>query len=159
MTNTTAETRSLHDALDGLRFAMVGTPAGTTWRARPLALAEQEEEMLRFLVPVTADWVAALEGEAGCPAGVTFSDPHKNVFVALQGTARVSADRGLVERLWNPAAGAYFDGKDDPAVRVLEVEVDSGEYWDAPGGKVGQMISLVKAALGRDPGSKGDIIT
>ena len=159
MTSTQDTDRTLDDALDGLRFAMVGTPDGPDWRARPLALAEQDDEVLRFLVPSSAEWVAGLEGKAGCPAGVTFSDPHKNVYVALQGSARVTADRAVIERLWNPAAGAYFDGKDDPGIRVLEVTVDEGEYWDAPGGRVGQMISLVKAALGRDPGSKGDIAT
>jgi general stress protein 26 len=157
-TQTTTDTRSLDEALEGLRFAMVGTHDGREWRSRPLSLAEQEGDLLRFLVPVTADWVEALEAR-GSRAAVTFSDPHKNTYVALQGDARTVADRALVERLWNPGAAAFFDGPDDPTVRVLEVRVTDGEYWDGPSGRVGQMLSLVKAAMGGDAGSKGDVAT
>lgn len=158
MSDTTTETRFLAEALKGLRFAMVGTADGPIWRSRPLTLAEQEGDVLRFLVTNGAEWVEALES-GGSPATVTFSDPHKNVFVALQGRAHVRHDRGPVERLWNPAAASYFEGKDDPAIRVLEFVAEDGEYWDGPSGRVGQMISLVRAALGGQPGTKGHVLT
>ncbi len=152
--------KTLDDALDGLRFAMVATadPAhGGTWKARPLALAGTEGGVLRFLVSVDADWVEGLE-QAGSPTTVTFSDPGKNTWVALQGSARTTDDRALVHELWNPAAGAYFEGKDDPAVRVLEVDVSYGEFWDGPSGRVGQLLSIAKAALGGQSGDQGDVV-
>ena len=152
--------KTLDDALDGLRFAMVATadPShGGQWKARPLALAGTEGGVLRFLVGVDADWVEGLE-QTGSPTTVTFSDPGKNTWVALQGSARTTDDRSLVHALWNPAAGAYFEGKDDPKVRVLEVQVSYGEFWDGPSGRVGQLLSVARAALGGESGDQGDIV-
>lgn len=156
MTTTTPAPRSLPDALDGLRFAMVSTaePETGRWRSRPLALAGVDGGVLRFLVSVDADWVPGLDG----PAGVTFSDPGKSVYVGLQGSARVRDDRALVAELWNPGAAAFFDGEDDPRVRVLEVEVSDGEYWDSPSGRIGTAVSYVKAALGREVGDEGPVV-
>ncbi len=60
--------RTLHDALDGLRFAMVATADSSgTWTSRPLALAGSDGSVLSFLVSVDADWVAALEAAAPRP--------------------------------------------------------------------------------------------
>ena len=153
--------RTLSEALQGLRVAMVATadPShGGTWKSRPLALAGSEGDVLRFLVSVDADWVEGLEA-TGSPTTVTFSDPAQNTWVALQGSARTTDDRALVRRLWGPAAGAYFDGEDDPSVRVLEVSVDHGEFWDGPSGRLGQALSVARAALGGSSGEQGDIVT
>ena len=67
--------KTLDDALDGLRFAMVATAdADGTWKSRPLALAGQQDAVLSFLVSTTAEWVSSLEA-TGSPTTVTFSDP------------------------------------------------------------------------------------
>ena len=151
--------KTLSDALDGLRFAMVATADDTgTWKSRPLALAGTEGDVLSFLVAVDADWVEALE-DTGSPTTVTFSDPGKNSYVALQGTARTSEDRGRIGELWSVGAGAYFEGKDDPKVRVLEVSVDYGEFWDAPSGRIGSALQLASAAIGRPTGEQGTVVT
>ena len=149
--------RPLSDVLDGLRFAMVATAddAGT-WKSRPLALAGHDGSVLSFLVGVDADWVAALE-TSGSPTTVTFSDPGKNTYVSLQGSARTVDDRTRIDELWNVGAGAYFEGKDDPQVRVLDVTVHYGEYWDAPSGRVGSLVQIASAAAGRPTGEQGEV--
>ncbi len=150
--------KTLDDALDGLRFAMVATAdQDGTWKARPLALARAEGGLLSFLVGVDADWVEALE-ESGSPTTVTFSDPGKNTYVALQGSARTLDDRQRIADLWNPGAAAYFDGEDDPKVRELQVSVHYGEFWDAPSGRLGSVLQLASAALGRPVGEQGDVV-
>ena len=150
--------KTLSDALDDLRFAMVATAdADGTWKARPLALAGQERSVLSFLVSADADWVASLEA-TGSPTTVTFSDPGKNTWVALQGTARTVQDAARTKDLWNPGAEAYFDDADDPRLRVLDVEVHYGEHWDGPSGLVGRAVQLVGAKLGRDPGDQGGVV-
>ena len=154
---TTTE-KTLDDALDGLRFAMVATAdADGTWRSRPLAVAGQEGSVLSFLVGADADWVAALEG-SGSPTTVTLSDPGKNSYVALQGDARTTDDRARIGELWSVGAAAYFEGKDDPQVRVLEVAVAYGEFWDGPHGRLGQVLQLASAALGTPIGEQGDVV-
>ncbi len=153
-----AKARDLSDVLGDLRFAMVGTADHGTWKSRPLTLNELDGNAMRFLVSSTADWVGALEAERS-PTTVTFSDPQSNTYVAVQGQARTIDNRAMIERLWSPGAAAFFDGKDDPTVRVLEVNVTSGEWWDGPSGRVGQMLAMVKAAVGADAGGTGPIAT
>lgn len=155
---TVEKVRELNDVLDGLHLAMVATDDGGTWKARPLALAEEKDGALRFLVSHDADWVEALDTH-GSPTTVTFSDPAKNTYVALQGKARTVNDRKLIDDLWNPGAAAYFDGKDDPNVRVLEVQVEYGEWWDGPSGRIGALITVASAAIGKHLGDKGPVKT
>lgn len=150
--------RTLSDVLDGLNFAMVATADDTgTWRARPLSLAGQQGDVLSFLVSVQADWVEALE-VGGSPTTVTFSDPSKNTYVAVQGSARTADDRARIAELWNPGAAAYFEGPEDPQVRVLDVDVAYGEYWDGPHGRVGALLQLAARALGKETGTQGDVV-
>lgn len=150
--------KTLSDALDGLRFAMVATAdADGTWKARPLALAGQEGSVLSFLVSTDAEWVASLEA-SGSPTTVTFSDPGKNTWVALQGSARTVHDVARTKALWNPGAEAWFDDAEDPRLRVLDVDVAYGEFWDGPSGLAGRAIQAVGAKLGRDPGDQGDVV-
>jgi len=159
MTQTEQHAKTLDEALDGLRFAMVATadPDGQ-WKSRPLALAGQDRGILRFLVSTDADWVAGLDVESS-PTTVTFSDPGKNTYVALQGHARTRDDRALIAELWNVGAASYFEGKDNPRIRVLEVTVSYGEFWDGPHGRLGQALQMAKAALGGEhAGEQGDVV-
>lgn len=152
--------KSLHDLLDGLRFAMVATADPShqgMWKSRPLALASQDGAVLSFLVGADADWVAGLE-QQGSPTTATFSDQTKNVWVALQGTARTTNDRERIAELWNVGASSYFDGKDDPQVRILEVTVNYGEWWESPSGRLGRVVTLASAALGKPVGDQGPVV-
>lgn len=155
-TDTNTEARSLTEALEHLHFAMVGTPDGELWKSRPLTLAGIEGSTLHFLVSNDADWVQSIGG-ASAPCTATFSDPSKNDYVALQGDARVLQDQRLIDALWTPEAGAYFEGKDDPNIRVLAVDVAYGEYWDSPGGTMGRLLAMAKAAAGAEAGKEGPI--
>ncbi len=148
------EPRSLHQVLDGLRIAMVTTVSGDQLRARPLTVQEVDGETLRFLVSGDADWVAEIAARPS-PAQASFSYPSDSSFVAVSGTASLTRDRALIDRLWNPAATAFFQNPDDPRIAVLELRVDSGEYWDGPDSGIGQVISFVRAVVTGEPGDLG----
>jgi general stress protein 26 len=148
------EARSLDAALHDLRFAMVTTISGEALTARPLTMLEHDEHTLRFLVAFGSDWVHELM-ESSRQVLVAFADPGANSWVSVSGEARIHQDRSVIDRLWNPAAGIYFDGKDDPEVSVLEVRVSSGEWWDGPNGRVGRAIAMLRAAASGDPEKSG----
>ncbi len=156
MTNAhVPEARTLDDVLDGLRFAMVTTMSSEGMTARPLTVAESEGGVIRFLVSAATEWVKDLHGGPG-PVQVAFAEPKDGRYIALTGTARVSTDRALVERLWSAPAKAFFTGPDDPDAVALEVEVRSGEWWDAPDGRVGRAIGMLRAVITRDGSKVGD---
>ena len=153
MTDTTTQTRSLADVLDGFRFAHLVTSDGGALTSRPLTVQEVDDDVLRFLVDVEADWSSEADGK---PVLLAFADPSDNAFVSVTGAARLSQDRATIERLYDPEASAFFDSADDPRLRVLEVTATSGEWWDGPSGRVGQAVAMLRAKVTHDEGAVGE---
>ena len=144
-TNDEHPTRDLKEVLDGFRFAMVATVVDGRITSRPLTLLEQDGPHLRFLVSASTPWVQAVA--PGAAVHAAFADTADETYVAVEGVARLTDDRATIERLWNPAATAFFDGPDDPDIRVLEVEASGGEWWDGPSTRIGQVFSLLRTKL------------
>ena len=62
-------------------------------------------------------------------------------------------DKAKLSQLWSPAMMVFYPkGVDDPDLCLLRVQAQSAEYWDGPGGLVGQALYLVMTAATRDPG-------
>jgi general stress protein 26 len=142
-------TRTLDDLLDGFLFAMVATVDGGRISSRPLTLLEHEGSTLRFMISASAPWSEQISGAAQVHAA--FADTRDETYVAVEGIGRLSRDQATIERLWNPAASAFFEGPDDPDIRVLEIEATGGEWWDGPSSRIGQAISLLRTKLGGSP--------
>lgn len=150
--------KPLDDLIGPGTFVMLMTMIDGEHSSRPITVTEVDGVALRFLVDGSVDWARAIaDGRAEIHG--TVADNRANTFLAFNGTAEVANDRDEVARLWNPGASAFFEGKDDPNIRVLRVDVASGEYWDGPSGRVGQGVAMVRAAMGhpRDAGDHGAI--
>jgi general stress protein 26 len=146
--------RHLEDAVEGDRIAMVTTEGRLGLRSRPLTVAQVEEDRIMFLVSESTDWVRDLQ--PGAATECTFVDDRNNHYVAVSGESKVVHDRALIERLWSPAASAFFDGADDPDLRVLEVKVAEGQWWDGPDSRAGTLLALVRSAVTHDPDPVGE---
>jgi general stress protein 26 len=144
-----AETRPLEELVHAGDTMMLMTMIGDHHSSRPMTVAGITDSTIEFLVDTTAEWTSAVAAGTAT-VHVTLSDSRRNNFVALNGRASLNGDRAKIDRLWNPGASAFFDGSDDPNVAVLRFEVDEGEYWDAPRGRVGSLVAMVKAAIGGD---------
>ena len=149
-----APAKPLADLLHKGDTVMLMTMIGDEHSSRPMTVADVQGSEFACLADTTADWYDAVAtGEA--IVHVTLSDVRRNNFAALNGTASTTGDRSEIERLWNPAASAFFDGKDDPKLAVLRFVVSDGQYWDSPSGRLGSMIAIVRAAVGGH-GAAGD---
>lgn len=72
-----------------------------------------------------------------------YSNPGKQNYMCIEGSARTFRDQAKVEELWNPMVAAWFkDGKEDPYISVIEVTPHKAHYWDT---KHGKMVSFLKA--------------
>ena len=152
----TETTKDLTELVDGGMIAMFMTMIGDEHSSRPLTVAGVDGGRISFLVDRTTDWAEALD-RPGTVVHVSIADVRKNVYLSLNGTAAVRADRATIERLWNPGAAAFFDGKDDPIIGVLTFDASGGEFWDAPGGgRLGAAIATLKAAVTGDQAAAGD---
>lgn len=125
---------------------------------RPMTVARVGGDTIEMLLDSNEQWASSLAD--GDVAYLTMSDNRANTWVSLRGSVSVSSDPALIDELWNPMAGAYFDdGRDTPGIAVLRLYGERGSYWSSPGGRIGNVISIVKAKFG-DPeqsGQHGDV--
>lgn len=100
-------------------------------RARPLSLAKVHDDgVLFFATCIASPKVAELERTP--KVAVTLQDSRR--YVSISGTARITRDRALIERLWSETWKLWFPkGKDDPELCIVEVTPRQAEYWDQSG--------------------------
>ncbi|KKB86825.1 general stress protein [Devosia limi DSM 17137] len=123
---------------------------GERQRARPLAATvDREEGVLYFLTDINGH---KDEQIARFPTvTVAFADHGHSRYVTLTGKATMSNDRARIKQLWSPFAKAWWDGPEDPAIRVIQVVPDDAELWDSPGRIVTTISMLAAAVTGRAP--------
>jgi general stress protein 26 len=69
-----------------------------------------------------------------------------NLQARIEGHGVISNDRAKLEELWNTVTDAWFDGIDDPDVRLIEVTPMTAELWISPG-SLGFIIGMAKAKM------------
>ncbi|CAN5155137.1 hypothetical protein BH11ACT2_BH11ACT2_12500 [soil metagenome] len=115
--------------------------------SRPLALQDREfDGHLYFFTqdpsPKTADVAAHPK------VNVAVDDGKGSL--SLSGTATVSRDAALIDELWNPFAESWFEnGREDPAVALLDVAVETAEYWSMDKPAVARAFEIVKGLVTR----------
>ena len=79
---------------------------------------------------------------------VSFADPDNQHYISISGTAQLVRDRNKIEELWRPEFKMWFpEGKDDPDVALLRVNLEKAEYWDSPSSTVGFMLNFVSSLV------------
>ncbi len=121
------------------------TSADGTLRSVPMARQEVEPSAeLWFITARDTEHVRDIQARPH--VGLTFSS--RDAWVAINGTAEVVDDKAKLEELWNTFAEAWLPGgPEDPNATLLRVDIEHGEYWDTPGGKVASLISFAKTKL------------
>jgi general stress protein 26 len=115
--------------LKAARFATITTRgAHGQLNSRPLAILQRDfDGTLWFFTqdpsPKTAE--IATHSEVNVAVG------DDKGYLSLSGTASVDHDQARIDEFWNPYAEAWFEqGRTDPTVALLRVEVDTAEIWD-----------------------------
>ncbi len=130
------------------KAGMLTTLHGRELRARPMYLVQDEyDDLLWFFTDLESEKVFELEEDND--VCVSFSDPHDEAYVSLTGIGRVSQDRRLVDKFWNPFISSWFpQGKDSPHLGLLEIEVQKGEYWSSDTSTMVQFFKMAEAEGG-----------
>lgn len=134
-------------ALEGDRTMLLGLDGQEDGHARPMtALSEERRSPIWFFTSADNALVQQL-GTGSGRAIAGFASKGHDLFASIRGDLRVDTDRAVVERLWNPFIAAWFEGKDDPKIRLLRLDAEDAEVWmDA-----NSMLAGVKMLLGVDP--------
>lgn len=127
------EAQHLRDLLKDFDTAMMLTrdPGGGLGHARPMAVgAHDDDGTLYFATDIHSAKIAEIEADSR----IQLIFQGKLKFVSLLGTARVSTERAVIDRVWSEFAKTWFPkGKDDPALCAVIVEPREGEFWDQGG--------------------------
>jgi len=115
------------------------TDDGST--CRPMATQQVDEEgNLWFFSDVNSD--KNEEIIENNHVQLFYSQPTKNSYMVVNGEASIIIDQQKTDELWNPLVKTWFkEGKDDPNISLIKVQVQSAYYWDVAGSK---MINFVK---------------
>ncbi len=152
MTNDqlTGDEQRVLDLVNDAKIAMLTyvDPAGKLL-SKPMATQDTDVDgALYFIAELHSDKVQALQADPR----VNVSYSERGSWVSIAGTARVVDDEARLEELWSAFTDSWLQGgPDNPENILIEVDAESAEYWDAPGGsKVVQLTNLVKAKVTGD---------
>lgn len=137
-------------------FVMVGPADGST-HSEPLTaqLDKDQVDTLFFFV-----------GSGNRLAGkdklmLQFVSKGHDFFACILGNGRIDNDRAQIDKLWNKQVEAWFpDGKDDPNLALLRVDIDSAELWETDMSIAGRMKMLFGGTIkSGDEGSHATVRT
>jgi general stress protein 26 len=115
---------------------------------RPMtAIAEDERAPLWFFTSSDTDLGKRLDAAPGVDAVASFVAKGHELFATVTGRLVADDDRAVVDRLWNPFIAAWFDGKDDPRLRLLRMDAREAHVWL----NENSMLAGIKLMLGADP--------
>jgi general stress protein 26 len=149
--------KRISEMIKDVRIAMLSTvtPEGVI-HSRPMATQEAEfAGELLFLGRKESNKMGEIDQQP--QVTVTYVDSKNHRFVTLAGCATLSQDPTTIHELWNPMYKAWFpEGKDDPAITVIRVDVDHAEYWEAPANAIVRNYQLLKAAVTKEGAHVGE---
>jgi general stress protein 26 len=155
---TPDELEHLAGLMEKIDIAML-TTRGADGRlySRPLSTqcADFDGERVWFMTSASTPKVAEIGQHPA--VNVAYASADANTYLSVAGQARVVRDRALIERFWNDAMKAFFPGgKDDPDLVLIEVAVETVEYWDGPGSWLGKAAAFAVARVTGDDEALGE---
>ena len=139
-----------------IKVGMLTTNIGDDLHARPMHLVQDEYSGHIYLFThLSAE--KSFEIDEDRSVCLSFADSSKETYVSLSGYARLSADRALINKFWNPFVAAWFpEGKDSPDIGLIDIHVRAGEHWDGTSSKVLQLFEIAKANLNDETPDMGE---
>jgi general stress protein 26 len=154
-THTTNDLDKLADLLHDVRFTMFTTRVDGRLHARPMTTMEADTSgSLWFFISADADTLDEIAVDPS--VGLAYADNGKGTYISVAGDAALRDDPAKVRELWNPAFKAWFEGPDDPNLRLVEVRIRAAEYWDSPDSRVVRLVGIVAAAVTGDEYDAGE---
>ena len=142
--------------LEKQRIAMLTVEEEGRLVSRPMSCLARPEENRIYFVTRTDSKVGEIGGSA--PVNLGFSDPHKNTYLSLTGTARTSQDREKLRELWSAHTEAWLpQGPDAEDVALITVEPEDAKLWDAKGSALVYAAKVLKANVTQTPPDGGKV--
>jgi len=133
------------DVLDDVHAGMLGIE-GSGQHLQPMApMADPEARSIWFFTRNDSDLVRAL-GAASRAHFVLIGEDH-DYHACVAGDLVRNLDPVKRDEFWNPMIGAWFEGKDDPDLTMLQLRLSDGVVWASASNPVRFGWEMVKANL------------
>jgi general stress protein 26 len=123
------------------------------------AFVEKDTNTLWFFTRNDTDLAQSVAGGAGTDAAFIFTD--RKLQACIDGRLTLSHDRERIDRYWNAHVAAWYpDGKDDPALTMLRLDVSEAAVWITEGGLLKYAFEVAKANASKttpDVGERRDL--
>ncbi|MCR4525146.1 pyridoxamine 5'-phosphate oxidase family protein [Kocuria rhizophila] len=147
MAESNENIQKVRDIIKGTRIAML-THVDENGRLVSKPMATQEVDFdgtVRFIAERASD--QGMDIQKNPNVNVAYSG--NGAWVSLSGKARIVNDTDKLRELWSSFTGSWLEGgPENPNNVLIEIDADTAEYWDTPGGsKVTQVANLIKAKV------------
>ncbi|MDB5734290.1 MAG: pyridoxamine 5-phosphate oxidase-related FMN-binding [Alphaproteobacteria bacterium] len=144
----TADPDHIWDLIAGIPMALLITKDGGRIDTRPMAATAKKDEGCIYIL---ANKREDSDREIQADSEAVLSFQKGATYVVVYGEAGASNDRAKIKELWTVFDKAWWDGPEDPRIRLLTVTPRSCEYWESPGKLVAYTDMLISAATGKKP--------
>jgi general stress protein 26 len=138
-------------ALEDSPFVMLGLDQARGSAMQPMTgqFEDQDREngCVWFFTAKDHDLTRAL-GQDNLAVASFVSKGH-DLFASLRGRLILDNSRPEIDRLWNPVAAQWYEGKDDPKMALLRFELDDAKIWQSDIG--GFLKPAINKLFGRQP--------
>ena len=152
--HTSDDAAKVWELAEKIDFCMLVTRSGDHLRSRPMS-SNVDQAANEFLFLTSIDDYKDDEIERDPQVNLAFADNKSMKYLSVSGKASIHNDREKIKELWSMPAKAWWDGPEDPSIRILKVVPSSAEYWDSPG-KIVSMIKMAAAAVSDAKPDLGD---
>jgi general stress protein 26 len=146
-----ANTGRVWEIIEKVGIAMLTTRFAGGLRARPLeARPERGAGVIWFLT----DARSGKDNEiARAPdIGLIFIDQDDKAYLSITGRAEILPDHTKAMEIWKETDAGWWEGPDDPNLRVIKVTPETAELWDGPASSAVAAYEFAKAMVtGEEP--------
>ena len=143
------------ELMKSVSFCMLTSWDGRRLHTRPMgAVLRREENAIYFFTDSRAHKDEEIARYPQVSLG--FADTNRQKYVAVSGTAEVTADAGKMSELWTISAKAWWGSADNPDVRLIKVTPLQAEFWDAPGNFISNLRVAFSLMRGKPPSHAGE---
>ncbi len=146
--------QKLREMIKDIRVAMMVTSTEEGHlRSRPMYVQQLDEDGRTAWLFTKAHAAKNEEIAEDSEVLLAFADRACNDYASVRGKARIVHDVAKQKALWSEWARTWFpNGAEDPALRLIAVRLEGGEYWDSVSSTVLHAYGYLQAlATGKQP--------
>lgn len=139
-------------AIEDSPFVMLGLEDARDGATQPMTVHfdDQDRAAARLFIFTANDHDLVRAMGPSSRAIAAYSGKGHDVFASLRGTLSEDKDRATIDRLWNGIVAQWYEGKDDPKLALLRLDIDDAKIW------LSDVEGFIKPALNKLLGRKPD---